>query len=266
MCETTRGRAETHRSAGNLFTGPSSRRARLSTNPPPGTTRTTPAPDRRTHDAHVPATDHRQIQSYLTDPSNGCASGWPCTSAPTDGFRVPRLLGLTSCAVGSIGRESAARRRAPNRRFDGFDGQWSSSRPLRAYLMVPFGGVVRSVRSLADAPRRREVILLWSADGPHAIRPQSSSAINIQQPRTVWRPVFPGPARTYRQRPSTTANRWGSRSQGGGAGSNPVGATPLHPRVSGGCSHSKGPTQWDFQDHGPRQVRKRNFHSSDRTP
>jgi hypothetical protein len=39
----------------------------------------------------------------------------------------------------------------------------------------------RKSRGLEIGPRGRELILVWSADGPHAIRSQSSSAINIQQ-------------------------------------------------------------------------------------
>jgi hypothetical protein len=154
-----------------------------------------------------------------------------------------RVGGLHRAIGGSL---AAA---APQLWSDGIDGHCSSSCPRRAYVVrVQCGGAGRGSRAAwPGQPRQEEVILVWSADGPHAIRSQSSSAINIRQLRKGWRPVVSGAADTYRQRQSTTTNRRGSRSQGGGAGSNPVGATPLHPSVSGGCSYSHGPMKGIFK-------------------
>jgi hypothetical protein len=74
---------------------------------------------------------------------------------------------------------------------------------------------------------------VWSVDGPHAIRSRSSSAIDSQQVGMVWRPVVSGPAATYQRHPLILIKTPGGRSQGGGAGSNPVGATRLEPPKTG---------------------------------
>jgi hypothetical protein len=156
---------------------------------------------------------------------------------------------------------------APRMWSDGIDGHCFSSCPRLAYVVrVQCGGAGRGSRAAwRGGPRQEEVILVWSADGPHGIRSRSSSAINVRQPGMVWRPVVSGAAATCKQRPSTIVKRWVSRSQGGGAGSNPVGATPLHPQFLGGVAIFRGPTNWDLLDHGPQRVRKRNFYNSDRT-
>ena len=68
MCMKTRHRAGSHRSSGQPLKNLPNRRARLPTDPPPGPTRTTRAPDRRTQDAHVAATAHRQVRKrYAAD-------------------------------------------------------------------------------------------------------------------------------------------------------------------------------------------------------
>jgi hypothetical protein len=90
------------------------------------------------------------------------------------------------------------------------------------------------------------MILVWAADGPHAIRSRSSSTITVQQLGMIWRPVLSGPAAIYQQQPSSAVKTLGGRSQGGGAGSNPVGATPLHPPVSGGWSYFQGSHELGF--------------------
>jgi hypothetical protein len=150
-------------------------------------------------------------------------SRWP-------GDELPRL----------VGRPGVWPRSGPASRSDGLGGECFSLRPLCAYVEV-------EIVERAMAWRRRTVTpgeeanddLVWSADGPHAIRSRPSSAVNNRTCRSARRPAFPGPTATCTQPPSTTINKWGSRSQGGSAGSNPVGATPLHTPASGGWSHCR---------------------------
>jgi hypothetical protein len=89
------------------------------------------------------------------------------------------------------------------------------------------------------------VVHRWSARH----RSRSSSAINIQRPGEVRRPVVLGPAATYQYRPLIPVKAPGGRSQGGSAGSNPVGLHHYAPSAMRWKSLSRTHVSVDHDPH-----------------